>query len=110
MSLQNTTSKEFMDILNELSIPVYNEFGQKEKYPYVVWRENGSANSFFSDNTIQKQSISYTVELYTRKEFDPLFNDVQMLFKKHELSFNYYGKNYSHETRADRYTWLVTVL
>ena len=45
------------------------------KAPYVVWAEHGG-DIFGADNRRGEMTIEGTIDIYSKSEFDPLFDDV----------------------------------
>ena len=73
-------------------------------YPYIVWAEQGESDGFHSDNRKSEQTISVTVDLYTRSEFDPLVDQVQSLLNE-KSRWRLNSVQYEDETTLIHYEW-----
>jgi hypothetical protein len=82
----------------------HNEAGTK-KDQYIVWNEEGQSSSSYADNRMQEQSITGTIDLYTKIEYDPLFDMLQVALKTAGITFRLESIQYEDQTKYTHYEW-----
>ena len=58
----------------------------REPGAYIVWAEDGQSAAVWANNRMLGQVIQGTIDLYTKKENDPLFQAVQKALNAAEIS------------------------
>ena len=86
-----------------------SHFARMSTYPFVVWAETGEDYSFSSDNHKSEQTITGTVDLYTRTEFDPLADTVQTILDSEGVAWRLESVQYETETNLIHYEWRWSV-
>lgn len=99
--------KRLYDSFDSLDCPVYHHRVYGEPETYVVWREDGEVDGpgVWADNHKVEQKIAGYVDLFTKKEFDPLADDVQDILDSGELSWTLNSIDYEEETGFVHYVW-----
>ena len=95
MTLQNRL-KEVHARLSELSIGcgnVKHYWHGRMTAPYVIWAEDGPDDYFNVDNRRGEASIHCTIDLFTKTEFDPVFDEIEVTL---------------HDMCGSRWRWLST--
>lgn len=103
-----TKLKILRDALNSVSedIKVYHYWRSEMKAPFIVWQEDGEADSHHADNRKTEQGIAGTVDFYTKKEYDPAFDLIQESLNDLEsFSFRYDGTEREDETGLIHHSW-----
>ena len=76
------------------------------KAPFILWQEDGEAESLGADGRKAEQGIYGTVDYYTKTEYDPAFDSIQnVLNNLEDFSFRYESTEYEDETGLIHHTW-----
>lgn len=76
------------------------------KAPFIIWQEDGEAESLNANNRKAEQGIYGVVEFYTKKEYDPIFDSIQSVLNNLEdFSFRYDGTVFEDETGLIHHSW-----
>lgn len=98
--------KHLRDVLKTTSAPVYHYTKPKSvKAPWVVWQEDGEAESFDSDNRKAEQQVHGTIDCYTLTEYDPLLDEIQEALNGAEIGWRLSSVQYEDETNLIHYEW-----
>lgn len=101
-----------MDLLNIIptalltvtdNVGHYEAFKKNDKY--IVWAEEGQANSVWSDNQMQNQAIQGTIDYFTKMEDDPNFDKIQNALSDAMVSFRLNSVQYEDDTKYIHYEW-----
>lgn len=103
MTLQNKL-RELYEPFTELSCTV-SHYVRKTRAPYVVWAETGEESSFHAGNHKQEQQLTGVVDLYTKKEFDPLADSIQQILNGENVGWRLTSVLYEEETNLIHYQW-----
>ena len=64
--------------LGAITDKVYRNFApEEEEPPYVVWQDEGQERSLYGGGKLFCQVIEGTIDLFTKNEDDPLFDQIQ---------------------------------
>lgn len=77
--------KSIHDALVTLSIgpkKVKHYFHERMQAPYVIWAEDGPDDYFNADNRRGEWTVHGTIDFFTKKEFDPVFDEIQELLNR----------------------------
>lgn len=104
-----------MPLVNALTgitgLSVYHYMRPKLKAPYCVWQEDAEYSSLQDDNHKGEQSISGTVDYFTREEFDDNIDNIQDALNGVEnLYWELLSVQFEDETNLIHYEWLFRVL
>lgn len=92
-----------------LALPgsVYHfEAPETARAPYLVWAEDTQAGVQHANNTMIHQALQGTIDLYTRSEYDLLFNKVQQALTVHHIPFRLNSIQREQETKLIHYEWV----
>ena len=85
----------------------YEAAGKKDKY--IVWAEDGEGSSVEGDNHKVNQSITGTIDYYTKEEMDETADKIQDALKRGNISFYLNSVQYEEETEYIHYEWVFEV-
>ena len=108
ISLQNKL-RQMGVAFGALTDNVYHYFRPLKTLPAIIWAEDGEAVSFHSNNTKSCQNISGTIDLYTKKEFDPLADAVQDTLEALGVGWRLNSVQYEEDTDLIHYEWVWEV-
>lgn len=66
--------------LSELSIgksKIKHYFHSRMQAPYVIWAEDGPGGYFDADNRKAEYTAHCTLDFFTKKEYDPVFDEIE---------------------------------
>lgn len=75
------------------------------KLPYAVWAEDSESNSFEADNRKAEQFISGSLNYFTKREFDPVIDDLQEALNETGIIWALESVQYEPETGLIHYEW-----
>ena len=104
MSL-NEKLKKLRDVLSELDIDVYHYDALNASSEYIVWYESGESDALSADNRKGEQVLAGTIDLFTRKEYNQIVDDIQDRLNKNKISFRLNSVQYEDETKLIHYEW-----
>lgn len=77
----------------------------KADSPYLIWAEDGEADSFEGDNHKQEQQIHGTADYFTRTEFDGAVDDIQDALNGIMAGWRLNSVQYEEDTGLIHYEW-----
>lgn len=100
-------TKKMHEAMNQVSInAIYHYDATTNKSDrYIVWAENSQSDSNYLNNHLDEQAIQGTIDLYTKKEFDDLADEIQDKMIDNGISFSLFDVQYERETHFIHYTW-----
>lgn len=81
----------------------------KAEAPYIVWAEDSQAAATWADNRMQNQGIQGTIDLYTTKEYDPAFKEIQNALNVAGISFYYNSSQREEVTGYIHHEWVFEI-
>lgn len=85
---------------------VYHFEAYKQNDKYIVWAEDGqSGESFGADNMPLVQPLTGTVDLYTKDEFDPCVQQIQLVMSGLEIEWYLNSVQHEDTTGYIHYEW-----
>ncbi len=78
----------------------------KKTDQYIVWAEDGQADSLWADGKMQEQVITGTVDYFTKTEYDPNVVKIQAALNEAEISFRLNSIQYEEDTKLIHYEWV----
>lgn len=84
MTLQERL-KQFHSRIAEVSIgeaKVKHYYHERMKEPYIIWAEDGPGDYFNADGRRGEWTAHVTLDFFTKKEYDPVFDEIQDLFNE----------------------------
>ena len=95
-------------LLTVPDVTVYHYEALNQKAPYIVWAEDGG-NQLFAGNRMQEQTVTATVDLYTKAEYGELPDAIQKALDSGGIAWSLSAAAYEDDTRLIHYTWDVEV-
>jgi len=86
----------------------YKAFKKPDKY--IVWAEDGEADSSNADDTKTDQVIQGTIDYFTKTEFDSNFELIQDKLNSVEIAWRLNSIQHEEETGYIHYEWIFEVL
>lgn len=93
------------EILLTISDNVHHLEAPSTDGDYIVWAEESEAKALYADNMKIAQIIVGTLDLFTKKEYDPLIKKIQDTFNEHEITFKLISVQYERDTKYTHYEW-----
>lgn len=72
---------------------------------YIVWAEDGQGNSAYADNCMIQQTITGTIDYFTKTEFDPKVGDIQEKLNSIDIAWSLESVQYEEDTGYIHYEW-----
>ncbi|WKY44164.1 hypothetical protein Q5O14_16290 [Eubacteriaceae bacterium ES2] len=95
------------DALLSVSLKTYRGFAPSgERPPYIVWDDDGTNSILSGDGKAKIQVREGTIDLFTRKDDDPLFNQIQKALNNAGITFQYKSKQDEEDTGIIHYEWV----
>lgn len=99
-----------LEVMKNALLTVTNNVGHyealKKTDKYIVWAEDGQAGAEWSDDAMQEQAISGTVDYFTKTEYDPNFGAIQTAMNAAGVSFRLNSIQYESDTGYIHYEWV----
>lgn len=97
---------EIKEVFLAVTENCYHYHAKSQPDTYLVWAEDGQAGADYSDNKMKIQVIEGTVDLYTRTEYDPLFDKVQEAMNNcEEMTWRWNSTQYEEVTGYIHHEW-----
>lgn len=77
--------------------------------PYIVWAEDSQGDTQHANNAMIHQALQGTIDLYTRREYDPLFGKIQQALTIRHIPFRLNSIQREQETGLIHYEWVWEV-
>ncbi len=79
---------------------------QNVKGKYIVWAEDGQADAVWAGNKMIHQVLTGTIDLFTKEENDPMFQQIQEKLNSLDLSWRLNSIQYEDDTGYIHYEWV----
>jgi hypothetical protein len=93
-----------------VGVPVSRYTTNKQSNRYIVWAEDGQADSLWADSRVQEQVIQGTIDYFTKTENDPNVDAIQTALNDAEISFRLNSVQYEDETKYIHHEWIFEVI
>lgn len=93
-------------LLLEIGVPVFHYHAYQQSDKYIVWAEDGEADSTSGDNKKIDQVLQGTIDYFTKTEFDPNFDLIQNKLNSAEISWRLNSIQYEEDTGYIHYEWV----
>lgn len=101
--------QEFESSLKAVTPEVYHFRAKCPTAPYLVWAEDGQGESVHADGMTVEQSIEGTVDYFTRQEYDPNFQRIQVALDTAGAAWRLNSIQYEDDTGLIHYEWVWQV-
>lgn len=91
--------------LMTVGVPVYHLEAHEQTDQYIVYAEDGQADSLWADGRMQAQAIAGTVDYYTRAEFDKNIAKIQKALNDAGVSWRLESIQYEDDTQYQHHEW-----
>ena len=88
----------------------YHYFRLPDRFPCLVWQEDGENGSFHANNHKEEQAIHGTTDYFTQTEWDPAVDLIQATLENIGAAWTLNSVQYEEETRLIHYEWDWTVI
>lgn len=78
--------------------------------PYCVWYEDAEGSAFNGDNTKESQTISGVIDYFTKTEFDPQVDAINLALSGNKIPFRLDSVLYEEETDYIHYQWIFEAM
>ena len=85
-------------------------FASKKPSKYIIWHEMGESQSLYGDNRKTEQTITGTVDYFTKEDMDPNLDAIQNALISAGISFTLESVQYEEETGYIHYEWKFEVV
>ena len=72
------TLQQVRDLLLTITPNCYHYNAWAQPNQYLVWAEDNQSNAIYADDKMQIQATEGTLDLFTKDEYDPLFQKCQV--------------------------------
>lgn len=97
-------------LLITIGPPVFHYFADKQKGNYIVWAEDGEGNSLHADNHKAEQTLTGTIDYFTKTEYDQVIQQIQdALDTKEGISWYLNSVQHEKDTGYIHYEWVWEV-
>ena len=76
---------------------------------YIVWAEDGQANSVWADGRMKEQTITGTIDYYTKTEYDVNFSTIQAALGVIGISYRLNSIQYEELTKYIHTEWVFEI-
>ena len=73
---------------------------------YIVWAEDGQADSVWAGGQMKEQAITGTIDYFTKIEYDPNFKKIQDALNTIGISYQLNSIQYEILTKYQHYEWV----
>ena len=85
---------------------VHHYWHPRSETPYLIWAEDGPADYFDANNRHAEVSIHGTLDYFTKKEFDPVFDEIEgALTDLFEGSWRWTSTQFEDSTSLIHHEW-----
>jgi hypothetical protein len=95
-----------LTVFSSLGVPVFHYYATQQSDKYIVWAEDGEADSTSGDNKKIDQVLQGTIDYFTKTEFDPNFQVIQEKLNSAEISWRLNSIQYEEDTGYIHYEWV----
>ena len=76
---------------------------------YIVWGEDGQADSTHADNRMKEQVVTGTIDYFTKIDGDPNFDAIQNALNGAGIAFRWESTQYEIGTKYIHHEWVWEV-
>jgi len=101
---------DIQSALRTVGVPIHHYLAAKVADKYIVWAEDGEADSEWADNKKQLQVLTGTIDYFTKMEYDPNISKIQEALNDAEISWKLNSVQYEELTKYIHYEWALEVV
>lgn len=72
---------------------------------YIVWAEDGQADAVWADGKMQEQTLTGTIDYFTKTEYDSNFDAIQNALNNAGISYRLESIQYERDTHYIHHEW-----
>lgn len=76
---------------------------------YIVWAEDGQADSMWADGKMKEQAITGTIDLFTKQEYSLDFTAIQAALDAIGISYRLNSIQYEPDTKYIHTEWVFEI-
>jgi len=100
------TLQRIKDLLLAITPNVFHYFASGQTGNYIVWAEDGEGDSVSADDKKVEQSLTGTIDYFTKTEFDPVIKQIQDKLNEADISWKLNSVQYEEDTKYIHYEWV----
>ncbi len=85
---------------------VYHIEARTTNDKYIVWAEDGQVGASYADDKMVDQEIEGTVDLFTRYEYDHIFDTLQMAMNNSDMTWRFNSTQRETSTGYFHHEWV----
>lgn len=93
-------------------VPIFHYFANDRQTidRYIVWDEDMESGRISGDGKMEKQVIQGTIDLFTKTEYDTLFDSIQTALYNAGICYTFVGKIFEEGTNKIHYSWVFNLV
>lgn len=104
------TLNDLKNLLLSIGPPVFHYFAAGQTVPYIVWAEDGEADSVHADGQKVERAITGTIDYFTKSENDPIVRQIEAALDGHDgLAWELNSVQYENGTGYIHYEWVFEI-
>lgn len=104
------TLKQVRDLFLTITPNCYHYNAWEQSDQYIVWAEDNQAGEVHSDNKMKIQIPEGTLDLYTKTEYDPLFEKCQTTMNHcKDMTWRWSSTQHEKDTGYIHHEWIWQV-
>lgn len=106
MTLQSKL-EALADALGELGVNVYHYWRPQMQAPFIVWAEEGEDDALHANNRKSEQSVSGSIDYFTKTEFDAVVDTIQDTLNSFDFALGWRLDSvmYEDDTNLIHFSW-----
>lgn len=101
---------DLRDALLEVIPDVFHYEAWSKPDKYIVWAEDGEADSLSADDKKTDQVLQGTIDYFTKTEYDPNFELIQEKLNSIDISWKLNSVQHEEETGYIHYEWVWEIV
>ncbi len=97
---------DIRDALLEVIPDVFHYEAWAKPDKYIVWAEDTESDAGYGDNKKTTQVIQGTIDYFTKTEYDPNFELIQVKLNSIDIAWRLNSIQYEDETKFIHYEWV----
>lgn len=93
-----------------VGVPVSRYEAKKKPDKYIVWAEDGTAQSIGADNKVTSRVMEGTVDYFTTEENDPNATAIETALNSGKIAWRLNSVQYEETTKYIHYEWVWRIL
>lgn len=104
------TLKQVRDLFLTITTNCYHYEAWSQPNQYIVWAEDNQSNAVYSDDKMQIQVTEGTLDLFTKNEYDPLFEKCQSTMNNcKDMTWRWNSTQHEKDTGYIHHEWVWEV-